>query len=188
MFQQAFQFPFLLRLLFFKDYFHGWFVLEYLAKLYWPKTCLKSETVPFVLLSSPFFIFSQCPPSLPLSWSQIPLAVAEPSSSWLQRRMRESVRVVRRMAAKLPCFFWFVLLFGAGALVLFIHLEDLSEMVQRQEPGEYWQNQSELYCQSNRATSSYTDDWNCVVPNTPNVQVIQHFNIWHTRANRHPQV
>ncbi|XP_067105479.1 carbohydrate sulfotransferase 8-like [Osmerus mordax] len=48
--------------------------------------------------------------------------------------MRESLRVVRRMAAKLPCFFWFVLLFGAGGLVLFIHLEDLSEMVQRQEP------------------------------------------------------
>uniref|UniRef100_A0A668A0M7 Carbohydrate sulfotransferase n=1 Tax=Myripristis murdjan TaxID=586833 RepID=A0A668A0M7_9TELE len=36
----------------------------------------------------------------------------------------------------LPCSFWFLLLFAAGGLVLFIHLQDLSEMVQQQGPGD----------------------------------------------------
>ncbi|XP_030622622.1 carbohydrate sulfotransferase 8 [Chanos chanos] len=44
-------------------------------------------------------------------------------------------RRIRAVAMKLPCFFWFFLLFGAGGLVLFIHLQDLSEMVQHQGPG-----------------------------------------------------
>ncbi|KAG7473463.1 hypothetical protein MATL_G00096150 [Megalops atlanticus] len=38
-------------------------------------------------------------------------------------------------AMKLPCSFWFILLFGAGGLVLFIHLQEISEMVQQQAPG-----------------------------------------------------
>uniref|UniRef100_A0A1A8GQT7 Carbohydrate sulfotransferase n=1 Tax=Nothobranchius korthausae TaxID=1143690 RepID=A0A1A8GQT7_9TELE len=38
-------------------------------------------------------------------------------------------------ARRLPCFFWFVLLFGVGGLLLFIHQEDLSEMVLQQGPG-----------------------------------------------------
>ncbi|XP_035274486.1 carbohydrate sulfotransferase 8-like [Anguilla anguilla] len=44
-------------------------------------------------------------------------------------------RRLRAAAMKLPCSFWFLLLFGAGGLVLFIHLQDLSEMVQQQAPG-----------------------------------------------------
>ncbi|KAJ8340634.1 hypothetical protein SKAU_G00352670 [Synaphobranchus kaupii] len=44
-------------------------------------------------------------------------------------------RRLRVAAMKLPCSFWFLLLFGAGGLVLFIHLQDLSEMVQQQAPG-----------------------------------------------------
>uniref|UniRef100_A0A672IHN6 Carbohydrate sulfotransferase n=1 Tax=Salarias fasciatus TaxID=181472 RepID=A0A672IHN6_SALFA len=35
---------------------------------------------------------------------------------------------------RLPCSLWFVLLFAAGGLVLFIHQQDLSEMVQQQGP------------------------------------------------------
>ncbi|KAJ8398548.1 hypothetical protein AAFF_G00420760 [Aldrovandia affinis] len=46
-------------------------------------------------------------------------------------------RRLRAAAMKLPCSFWFLLLFGAGGLVLFIHLQDLSEMVQQQGPGGF---------------------------------------------------
>lgn len=35
---------------------------------------------------------------------------------------------------KPPCSFWFLLLFGVGGLVLFIHLQDLSDMVLQQAP------------------------------------------------------
>uniref|UniRef100_A0A3B3R4Z9 Carbohydrate sulfotransferase n=1 Tax=Paramormyrops kingsleyae TaxID=1676925 RepID=A0A3B3R4Z9_9TELE len=49
--------------------------------------------------------------------------------------MRCGRRRLRLAAMKLPCSFWFLLLFGAGGLVLFIHLQDLSEMVQQQVPG-----------------------------------------------------
>uniref|UniRef100_A0A3B4TUF2 Carbohydrate sulfotransferase n=1 Tax=Seriola dumerili TaxID=41447 RepID=A0A3B4TUF2_SERDU len=35
---------------------------------------------------------------------------------------------------RLPCSLWFLLLFAAGGLVLFIHQQDLSEMVQQQGP------------------------------------------------------
>ncbi|KAF4101087.1 carbohydrate sulfotransferase 8 isoform X4 [Onychostoma macrolepis] len=45
-----------------------------------------------------------------------------------RRRMRVSV-------CKPPCSFWFLLLFGVGGLVLFIHLQDLSDMVLQQAPG-----------------------------------------------------
>ncbi|XP_034041693.1 carbohydrate sulfotransferase 8-like isoform X2 [Thalassophryne amazonica] len=52
---------------------------------------------------------------------------------WTEWRMVvDSLRGRRRM---LPCFFWFLLLFATGGLVLFIHLQDLSEMVQHQGPG-----------------------------------------------------
>ncbi|KAM3876604.1 carbohydrate sulfotransferase 8 [Diretmus argenteus] len=52
---------------------------------------------------------------------------------WMEWRMvADSLRGRRRM---LPCSFWFLLLFAAGGLVLFIHLQDLSEMVQQQGPG-----------------------------------------------------
>ncbi|XP_072554227.1 carbohydrate sulfotransferase 8 [Paramormyrops kingsleyae] len=44
-------------------------------------------------------------------------------------------RRLRTLAMKLPCFFWFLLLFGAGGLVLFTHLQDLSETFQQQAPG-----------------------------------------------------
>lgn len=57
---------------------------------------------------------------------------------WVERRgveMRCGRRRLRLAAMKLPCSFWFLLLFGAGGLVLFIHLQDLSEMVQQQVPG-----------------------------------------------------
>ncbi|XP_042277836.1 carbohydrate sulfotransferase 8-like [Thunnus albacares] len=36
---------------------------------------------------------------------------------------------------RVPCSFWFLLLFAAGGLVLFIHQQDLSEMAQQQGPG-----------------------------------------------------
>ncbi|KAJ7994933.1 hypothetical protein DPEC_G00254660 [Dallia pectoralis] len=58
---------------------------------------------------------------------------------WLECRIVDALRGRRRMratAVKLPCSFWFLLLFGAGGLVLFIHLQDLSEMVQQQAPVE----------------------------------------------------
>ncbi len=45
-----------------------------------------------------------------------------------RRRMRVSI-------CKPPCSFWFLLLFGVGGLVLFIHLQDLSDMVLQQAPG-----------------------------------------------------
>ncbi|XP_029576950.1 carbohydrate sulfotransferase 8 [Salmo trutta] len=57
---------------------------------------------------------------------------------WVECRIVDALRGRRRMratAVKLPCSFWFLLLFGAGGLVLFIHLQDLSEMVQQQAPG-----------------------------------------------------
>ncbi|XP_039539977.1 carbohydrate sulfotransferase 8 isoform X1 [Pimephales promelas] len=44
-----------------------------------------------------------------------------------RRRLRVSV-------FKPPCSFWFLMLFGVGGLVLFIHLQDLSEMVLQQAP------------------------------------------------------
>ncbi|ROL42114.1 hypothetical protein DPX16_1299 [Anabarilius grahami] len=44
-----------------------------------------------------------------------------------RRRLRVSV-------FKPPCSFWFLLLFGVGGLVLFIHLQDLSDMVLQQSP------------------------------------------------------
>lgn len=52
---------------------------------------------------------------------------------WMKWKMMvDSLRGRRR---RLPCSFWFVLLFAAGGLVLFIHQQDLSEMVQQQGPG-----------------------------------------------------
>ncbi|XP_057203652.1 carbohydrate sulfotransferase 8 isoform X2 [Triplophysa rosa] len=45
-----------------------------------------------------------------------------------RRRLRVSV-------CKLPCPFCFLLLFAVGGLVLFIHLQDLSDMVIQQTPG-----------------------------------------------------
>ncbi|XP_052387498.1 carbohydrate sulfotransferase 8-like isoform X2 [Carassius gibelio] len=45
-----------------------------------------------------------------------------------RRRLRGSV-------CKPPCSFWFLLLFGVGGLVLFIHLQDLPDMVLQQAPG-----------------------------------------------------
>ncbi|XP_072574452.1 carbohydrate sulfotransferase 8-like isoform X1 [Paramormyrops kingsleyae] len=60
-----------------------------------------------------------------------------PDMLWVERRgveMRCGRRRLRLAAMKLPCSFWFLLLFGAGGLVLFIHLQDLSEMVQQQVP------------------------------------------------------
>ncbi|XP_069030078.1 carbohydrate sulfotransferase 8-like [Embiotoca jacksoni] len=52
---------------------------------------------------------------------------------WMKWKMVvDSLRGRRR---RLPCSLWFVLLFAAGGLVLFIHQQDLSEMVQQQGPG-----------------------------------------------------
>ncbi|KAM9410028.1 carbohydrate sulfotransferase 8 [Pholidichthys leucotaenia] len=52
---------------------------------------------------------------------------------WMKWKMVvDSLRGRRR---RLPCSLWFVLLFAAGGLVLFIHQQDLSEMVQHQGPG-----------------------------------------------------
>lgn len=52
---------------------------------------------------------------------------------WMKWKMvADSLRGRRR---RLPCSLWFVLLFAAGGLVLFIHQQDLSEMVQQQGPG-----------------------------------------------------
>ncbi|KAF5898639.1 carbohydrate sulfotransferase 8-like, partial [Clarias magur] len=57
---------------------------------------------------------------------------------WADCKVLEAVRgrrgLLRVSRAKLSCSFWFVLLFGAGGLVLFIHLQDLSDMVQQQGP------------------------------------------------------
>uniref|UniRef100_A0A8D3DS09 Carbohydrate sulfotransferase n=1 Tax=Scophthalmus maximus TaxID=52904 RepID=A0A8D3DS09_SCOMX len=52
---------------------------------------------------------------------------------WMKWKMVvDSLRGRRR---RLPCFLWFLLLFTAGSLVLFIHRQDLSEMVQQQGSG-----------------------------------------------------
>ncbi|XP_032373003.1 carbohydrate sulfotransferase 8 [Etheostoma spectabile] len=52
---------------------------------------------------------------------------------WMKLKMVvDSLRGRRR---RLPCYLWFLLLFAAGGLVLFIHQRDLSEMVQQQGPG-----------------------------------------------------
>ncbi|XP_041917088.1 carbohydrate sulfotransferase 8-like isoform X1 [Alosa sapidissima] len=48
---------------------------------------------------------------------------------WTEMFLRARRRM-RSLISCLPCCFWFLLLFGTGGLVLFIHLEDLSEMVQ----------------------------------------------------------
>lgn len=45
----------------------------------------------------------------------------------------DSLRGRRR---RLPCSLWFLLLFAAGGLLLFIHQQDLSEMVQQPGPGQ----------------------------------------------------
>ncbi|KAM7423706.1 hypothetical protein PAMA_000190 [Pampus argenteus] len=37
---------------------------------------------------------------------------------------------------RVPCFFWFLLLFAAGGLVLFIHQQDLSETAPHQGPAQ----------------------------------------------------
>ncbi|KAJ8407818.1 hypothetical protein AAFF_G00268620 [Aldrovandia affinis] len=61
-----------------------------------------------------------------------------PEMFWMEYKTAD-VRCGRRRlgvaAMKLPCSFWFILLFGAGGLVLFIHLQEISEMVQQQAPG-----------------------------------------------------
>ncbi|XP_070691400.1 carbohydrate sulfotransferase 8-like [Pempheris klunzingeri] len=52
---------------------------------------------------------------------------------WMKWKMVvDSLRGRRR---RMPCSLWFLLLFAAGGLVLFIHQRDLSEMVQQQGPG-----------------------------------------------------
>ncbi|KAK2853524.1 hypothetical protein Q5P01_006185 [Channa striata] len=52
---------------------------------------------------------------------------------WMKWKMVvDSLRGRRR---RLPCSLWFLLLFAAGGLVLFIHQQDLSEMVQQPGPG-----------------------------------------------------
>ncbi|XP_028811729.1 carbohydrate sulfotransferase 8 isoform X2 [Denticeps clupeoides] len=58
-----------------------------------------------------------------------------PSMPWVECRVMDVLRRRRRLRANLPCSFWFLLLFAAGGLVLFVHLQDLSEMVQQQVPG-----------------------------------------------------
>ncbi|XP_076851260.1 carbohydrate sulfotransferase 8 isoform X2 [Brachyhypopomus gauderio] len=57
---------------------------------------------------------------------------------WSDCNVLDTVRARRRPwgpTRKLSCSFWFLLLFGAGGLVLFIHLQDLADMVQQQTPG-----------------------------------------------------
>ncbi|XP_039988597.1 carbohydrate sulfotransferase 8-like [Xiphias gladius] len=58
-------------------------------------------------------------------------------------RVQDSVCVWRRLLSavmKLPCSLycslWFLLLLGAGSLLLLVHLQDLTETVQQQTPGE----------------------------------------------------
>ncbi|KAM3624775.1 uncharacterized protein V6R79_001414, partial [Siganus canaliculatus] len=51
---------------------------------------------------------------------------------WVKWKMVvDSLRGRRR---RMPCSLWFLLLFAAGGLVLFIHQRDLSEMVQQHGP------------------------------------------------------
>ncbi|KAI5097981.1 carbohydrate sulfotransferase 8, partial [Silurus meridionalis] len=52
----------------------------------------------------------------------------------IKGRRRSRWGSMRGSRLKISCSFWFVLLFGAGGLVLFIHLQDLSDMVQQQGP------------------------------------------------------
>ncbi|KAM6943002.1 carbohydrate sulfotransferase 8 [Xenentodon cancila] len=52
---------------------------------------------------------------------------------WMKLKMGMDSLCGRRR--RLPCSLWFILLFGAGGLVLFIHQQDLSEMVQQHGPG-----------------------------------------------------
>ncbi|KAJ3593816.1 hypothetical protein NHX12_006150 [Muraenolepis orangiensis] len=52
---------------------------------------------------------------------------------WMEWRML--VDSLRRRKRMLLCSFWFLLLFAAGGLVLFIHLQDLYEMVPQEAPG-----------------------------------------------------
>ncbi|XP_060780106.1 carbohydrate sulfotransferase 8-like [Neoarius graeffei] len=67
-------------------------------------------------------------------------------------RRRSCWGSMRGSRLKLSCPFWFVLLFGAGGLILFIHLQDLSDMVQQQGPGVNfnsltWQMREDLCAQ-----------------------------------------
>uniref|UniRef100_A0A3B3RMQ7 Carbohydrate sulfotransferase n=1 Tax=Paramormyrops kingsleyae TaxID=1676925 RepID=A0A3B3RMQ7_9TELE len=61
-------------------------------------------------------------------------------------------RRLRTLAMKLPCFFWFLLLFGAGGLVLFTHLQDLSETFQQQAPGQ-------CFCRAPASDARPPDSW-----------------------------
>ncbi|XP_018594466.1 carbohydrate sulfotransferase 8-like isoform X1 [Scleropages formosus] len=57
---------------------------------------------------------------------------------WAECKLAEARcrrRRLRPMVMKLPCSLWFLLLFGAGGMVLFTHLQDLSETFQQQAPG-----------------------------------------------------
>ncbi|KAI5623779.1 carbohydrate sulfotransferase 8, partial [Silurus asotus] len=54
----------------------------------------------------------------------------------IKGRRRSRWGSMRGSRLKISCSFWFVLLFGAGGLILFIHLQDLSDMVQQQGPGQ----------------------------------------------------
>lgn len=97
------------------------------------------------------YILCPVPSGLTLSLFSLPRQQSELRQDsrmlWVECRIVDALRGRRRMratAVKLPCSFWFLLLFGAGGLVLFIHLQDLSEMVQQQAPGQ-WERDSTLF-------------------------------------------
>ena len=45
--------------------------------------------------------------------------------------------VAMKLPCSLYCSLWFLLLLGAGSLLLLVRLQDLSEMVQQQTPGQW---------------------------------------------------
>ncbi|XP_029909339.1 carbohydrate sulfotransferase 8-like [Myripristis murdjan] len=48
---------------------------------------------------------------------------------------RRLLAVAMKLPCSLYCSLWFLLLLGAGSLLLLVHLQDLTEMVQQQTPG-----------------------------------------------------
>ena len=50
---------------------------------------------------------------------------------------RRLLSAVMKLPCSLYCSLWFLLLLGAGSLLLLVRLQDLSEMVQQQTPGQW---------------------------------------------------
>ncbi len=76
-----------------------------------------------------------CPPT---GWA----VVADLGPAWWSLGCRT---VLLSAVMKLPCSLWFLLLLGAGSLLLLVCLQDLTETVLQQTPGQCWSLKSTVY-------------------------------------------